>query len=84
MAENKQPTIPFRTGDVVKKVKKTSWFCNVGEEHIISKVSRQGTDWEYGTNRSAWHDHESFELVREADVESLRQLVKDLDEDEFD
>lgn len=67
---------PFRVGDVVKKVKKTSWFCKLGVEHIIVKTEFSQGDWEYVTDHSAWHDHSSFELVREADEKSLRKVAK--------
>lgn len=81
MAEKEIPK-PFNFGDVVKKVKKTSWFCVIDEEHIITQIEWSQGEWEYGTNHSAWHDHESFELVRESDQESLRQMVDSLEEDE--
>lgn len=77
----KQGQIPYRMGDVVKKVKKTSWFCKVGEIFIIDQVVMDGKSFNYSTNKSAWHDHESFELVRESDLESLKQLRKSMEEE---
>ncbi len=68
--------IPYRPGDVVK-------VRGEKGEQIIREVQCDiETDgelcFEYGTNVSAWHNHDDLTLVRPCDSESLALLLKDL------
>lgn len=60
---------PYRMGDVVR-IKGDG-----DEEHVIDTVSLSGGDYEYSTNRSAWHDHDALEFVRECDEASIAVLI---------
>lgn len=75
--------IPFRTGDVVKIVKKQHVGWNngkpvlegkLGQVHIIESFDIDGQ--EYSTDHGAWYAHSMFELVRPCDQKSLKKLYK--------
>jgi hypothetical protein len=72
---SKKIPIPFRMGDVVidKSTKR---------EHIIHEATICQGSLSYSTNYSAWHSHDKFRLVREADQASLSQLFKEMKEEE--
>ena len=63
---------PFRTGDEVRIQ---------GKNHIINEVKIQDmNNYEYSTNRSAWHHHSDCSLVRECNITSMKLLVQDLED----
>ena len=68
----------YQIGDVVKvKDEKGT--------HIIYKIDIVYDEeppyeffFEYATDKSAWHNHDELTLVRKADKESIKELIKSL------
>lgn len=72
--------LPFRQGDVVRLVKDTGRSWKVGQIHIINEYNINiGA---YSTNRGAWINHDQFELVEPASLESYKKLIKDFGEED--
>lgn len=84
---------PFRVGDVVRiaRIPKNDGYDtydahdrkrfrkDIGEEHIIASVDIDGiNDYRYSTDRSAWHVHYIFDLVRECDEKSIADLLESI------
>ena len=68
---------PYRTGDVVL-IKGRTDTCVIEDVEIIGLNA-----YEYATTSGAWFDHEQLTLVREADEESINELLLSREEEEL-